>query len=180
MREMKTSRLLVIGLVLSIFSSSPTAAAIDLMADLNRIVAGIRQFDANSATSSSVASMADVKKIFANNASILREIGNANAAFKRDLNSAKRMIPTRDTKDTPAFSTLMNLSRGYEVWVAYQNKNQAMAQKCIDNARGSFNYFSRCSISDLPKTAQNEIIGRQKLTEAWSAWKTWQVKYGYA
>jgi hypothetical protein len=179
-REMRISRFLVIGVVLSIFSSSPALAAIDLQADLNRIVAGIRQFDANSATSSSVASMADVKQIFANNASILREIGSANAAFKRNLNSAKRMIPTRDTKDTPAFSTLMNLSKGYEVWVAYQNKNQVMAQKCINNARGSFNSFSRCSISDLPKTTQNEIIGRQRLTEAWNAWRTWQVKYGYA
>ena len=177
---MRTSKLVIFGLVLSIFSSSPAVAAIDLMADLNRIVSGIRQFDANSATSSSVASMADVKQIFANNASILREIGSANAVFKRDLNSAKRMIPTRDTKDTPAFSTLMNLSKGYEVWVAYQNKNQAMAQKCINNARGSFSSFSRCSISELPKTAQNEIIGRQRLTEAWNAWKTWQVKYGYA
>jgi len=176
----RTSKLVIFGLVLSIFSSSPAVAAIDLMADLNRIVSGIRQFDANSATSSSVASMADVKQIFANNASILREIGSANAVFKRDLNSAKRMIPTRDTKDTPAFSTLMNLSKGYEVWVAYQNKNQAMAQKCINNARGSFSSFSRCSISELPKTAQNEIIGRQRLTEAWNAWKTWQVKYGYA
>lgn len=177
---MKISKLLVFGVVLSIFTSSPAVAAIDLMADLNRIIAGIRQFDANSATSSSVASMADVKRIFANNASILREIESANAAFKRDLNSAKRMIPTRDTKDTPAFGTLMNLVKGYEQWVKYQNINQVAAQKCIRSSGNSFSTFSSCSISALPTTMANEAIGRKKLTEAWNAWRAWQIKYGYA
>lgn len=155
-------------------------AAIDLMADLNRITAGIRQFDANSATSSSVNTMMDVKVIFSKNEAILREIGNATAAFKRDLNSAKRLIPARDTKDTPAFGTLMNLAKGYEEWVRYQNINQAAAQICVKSSGNSFSAFSNCSISALPKTIENERIGRQKLTSAWNAYKVWQIKYGYA
>ena len=88
-------------------------AGIDLQADLNRIVAGISRFDANSASSASVNTMSDVRRLFSNNASILREIRDANAAFKRDLNSAKSQIPSRDTRDSPAFSTLMNLTKGY-------------------------------------------------------------------
>lgn len=172
------STILVLGL--SQLNISPASAGIDLQADLNRIVAAINQFDANSATSSSVRTMADVKRIFSNNAAILREIRDANAAFKRDLNSAKRQIPSRDTKDSPAFSTLMNLTKGYEEWLKYQNINQASAQKCISNSGGSFSSFSSCSIGLLPKTMENERIGRQKLQAAWNAWKQWQVKYGYA
>jgi len=170
----------VLALALSPFVTIPAVAAIDLQADLNRIVAGINRFDANSATSSSVSTMADVKRIFSNNAAILREIKDANAAFKRDLNSAKRQIPSRDTKDSPAFNTLMNLTKGYEEWLKYQNINQSSAQKCINNARSSFSSFSNCSIGILPRTMENERIGRQKLQSAWNAWKQWQVKYGYA
>lgn len=172
--------LLVLAFMLSPFATSPSVAAIDLQADLNRIVAGINRFDANSAASSSASTMADVKRIFSNNAAILREIKDANAAFKRDLNSAKRQIPSRDTKESPAFNTLMNLTKGYEEWLKYQNINQSSAQKCINNAGSSFSSFSSCSIGILPRTMENERIGRQKLQAAWNAWKRWQVKYGHA
>jgi len=162
------------------FGAAPAIAAIDLQADLNRIVAGIQQFDANSANSSSVNSITDVNRIFSNNGAILREIRSANAAFKQDLNSAKRQIPSRDTKGSPAFSTLMNLTKGYEEWLKYQDINQRSAVKCISNAGGSFSSFSNCSIRSLPSTMENERIGRLKLQNAWNAWKQWQVKYGYA
>lgn len=162
------------------FVTAPAIAAIDLQADLNRIVAGINRFDANTASSSSVSTMSDVKRLFSNNASILREIGDANAAFKRDLNAAKRQIPSKDTKESPAFNTLMNIAKGYEEWLKYQNLDQAGAQKCINSARNSFQTFSTCSISLLPKTMEHERIGRQKLQTAWNAWKQWQVKYGHA
>ena len=171
---------LILIFAISPLMTSPAAAAIDLQADLNRIVAGINQFDANSATSASVSTIADVKRIFSNNGAILREIGAANAAFKRDLNSAKRQIPSKDTKNSPAFSTLMNLTKGYEEWLKYQNINQASAQACITRAGNSFNSFSSCTIGLLSKTMENERIGRQKLQAAWDAWKQWQVKYGYA
>jgi len=169
-----------LALALSPFVTTSALAAIDLQADLNRIVAGINQFDANSAASSSVSTMADVKRIFSNNAAILREIKDANAAFKRDLNSAKRQIPSRDTKDSPAFGTLMNLTKGYEEWLKYQNINQSNAERCINNAKSSFSSFSSCSIGILPRTMENERIGRQKLQTAWNAWKQWQTKYGYS
>ena len=172
--------LLILVLVLSPFVVIPALAAIDLQADLNRIVAGINRFDTNSAATSAVSTMPDVKQIFSKNAAILREIKVANAAFKRDLNSAKRQIPSRDTKDSPAFKTLMNLTKGYEEWLKYQNMNQASAQKCINNARSSFRSFSSCLIGILPRTMENERIGRQKLQAAWDVWKKWQVKYGYA
>lgn len=167
-------------LALSQFFIPSAVAAIDLQADLNRIVAGINQFDANSASSSSVNTIADVKSIFSNNASILREIKDANAAFKRNLNSAKRQIPSRDTKDSPAFNTLMNLTKGYEEWLKYQNLNQTSAQKCINKAGSSFSSFSSCSIGLLPRTIENERLGMQKLQAAANAWRQWQRKYGYA
>lgn len=178
MKRKLLSMILVLGL--SPFTISPAFAGIDLQADLNRIVAAINQFDANSATSSTVSTMADIKRIFSNNASILREIGDANAAFKRDLNSAKRQIPSRDTKDSPAFNTLMNLTKGYEEWLKYQNMDQAASQKCINSAGSSLSTYMICAISLLPKAAEHERIGRQKLQAAWNAWKQWQVKYGYA
>jgi hypothetical protein len=172
--------LLILTLVLFPLVSTPAMASIDLQADLNRIVAGINRFDANSAASSSVRTIDDVKRVFSNNASILREIRDANAAFKRNLNTAKRQIPSRDTKESPAFNTLMNISKGYEEWLKYQNMNQSSAQKCINNAGRSFSSFSSCSIKLLPRTIENERIGRQKLQAAWNAWKQWQIKYGYA
>ena len=171
---------LLLVFLLSPLTTISAVAAIDLQADLNRIVAGINRFDANSAAASSVSTMTDVKRIFSNNAAILREIKDANAAFKRDLYSAKKQIPSRDTKDSPAFNTLMNLTKGYEEWIKYQNMNQSSAQKCINNARSSFSSFSSCSIGILPRTIENERIGRQKLQSAWDAWKIWQVKYGHA
>ena len=171
---------LILVLALSPLVNTPAVAAIDLQADMNRITAGIKRFDANTATSSSISTMADVKRIFSNNASILREIGDANAVFKRDLNSAKRQIPSRDTKDSPAFNTLMNLAKGYEEWLKYQNMDQAASQKCINSAGSSFSTYMICAVSLLPKAAEHERIGRQKLQSAWDAWKKWQVKYGYA
>jgi hypothetical protein len=164
----------------SFFGGGNATAAIDLQADLNRIVSGINQFDANSANASSVRTTSDVKRIFSNNAIILREISAANAAFKRDLNSAKKYISSRDTKDSPAFGTLIGLTAGYEVWLKYQNKNQVASQKCIDRAGTSFSAFSACSIALLPKTMENERLGRLKLESAWSAWKQWQIKFGHA
>jgi hypothetical protein len=109
----------------------------------------------------------------------LREIKNANDVLRRDLISAKNYIPARDTKESPAFDTLMNLSKGYEEWLKYQNVNQLSAENCIKKSGGSFRKFSSCSISILPKTMENERIGRQKLQAAWNAWKQWQTKYGY-
>lgn len=176
------NKLLSLLVVIAFFPliAAPAFAAIDSQADMNRIAAGIKMFDANSAAASSVSTMTDVKRIFSKNASILREIGDANAVFKRDLNSAKRQIPSRDTKESPAFSTLMNLTKGYEEWLKYQNLNNAASEKCSKSAGSSFSNYSMCLIRVLPKTMENERIGRQKLQTAWDAWKKWQVKYGYA
>ena len=168
--------------LLALFSLiTPTAVAdIDLQADLNRIVAGIKSFDANSAATSSVSTLAEIKIIFSNNALILREISQANAIFKRDLNIAKKQIPSKDTQASPAFSTLINLTKGYEDWIRYQNLNQATGQKCLSMAKNSYDSFSSCLIVNLGKTMENERLGKMKLQSAWNAWKKWQVKYGYA
>jgi len=161
--------------------SIPTSfAAIDLQADLNRIVVGINKFDANSVRSTSATTISDIKIIFSNNAVILKEIADAVAYLKRDLNSAKKYIPSRDTKDSPAFNTLMNLVKGYKGWLKYQYLNQATAQKCLKSADRTFNSFSGCAIASLPKSMENERVGRNKLQSAWNAWKQWQVKYGHA
>lgn len=161
--------------------STPTASAvIDLQGDLERIISGINRFDANSATSASVSNISDVKRITSNNATILQEIKNANAVFKQDLNKAKRLLPSRDTKDSPAFSTLMNLAKGYEQWLKYQYKNQSTAQSCIKKAGSSYDSFSLCLVGALSKTLENERVGRQKLEAAFNAWNRWQIKYGYA
>jgi hypothetical protein len=133
---------LIMVLVLFPFVTTPAVAAIDLQADLNRIIAGINKFDANSARSASTSTMRGVKSLFSNNNSILNEINLANSAFKRNLNSAKKYIPNKDTKDTPAFNTLMNLARGYEEWIKYQKINQSNAQKCINQSGNSFTTFS--------------------------------------
>lgn len=172
--------ILVATLSLSPLLSTQAVAGIDLQADMNRIVAAIQRFDANSASTSSVTTITGIKTVFSTNASILREIRDANAAFKRDLNAAKRMIPSKDTKNSPAFSTLMNLAKGYEEWLKYQNINQAAAVNCINKAGSSFNSFASCSIAILPKTLENERVGKQKLQNAWNAWRQWQVKFGYA
>lgn len=171
---------ILVAIALSPILATQSFAAIDLQADMNRIASGIKRFEANSASSSSVSTMTDVRRIFSNNALILREIGDANAAFKRDLNNAKSQIRSRDTKESPAFSTLIGLTKGYEEWLKYQNMDQAASDKCIKSAGNSFNIYLGCAISLLPKTAEHERIGRQKLKAAWDAWKTWQVKYGYA
>jgi len=171
---------LVLVFAISTLMTSQAVAAIDLPADLNRISMAIAKFDANSATGSTASTISDVQRIFSNNALILREIRIANAYFKNDLNSAKRYIPTKDTKDTPAFSTLMNLTKGYEDWLKYQDLSQAAAQKCMKYAGASFTAYGSCSILGLSKALENEKFGRFKLQTALNAWKQWQVKYGYA
>jgi hypothetical protein len=172
--------LLLVVSTLSLSTTEPAVAGIDLQADLNRIVVAINKFDANSAASGSVSSIAGMKNILSKNASILREIRDANAVFKADLNRAKSQIPTRDTNASPAFSTLMNLTKGYEEWLKYQEINQATGQKCMSKAKNSFTSFSNCLIVNFSKTLENERIGKMKLQSAWDAWKKWQVKFGYA
>ena len=171
---------LVIIFAISPLSTAPAFGAIDLQGDLERIISGINRFDANSATSASVSNISDVKRITANNGAILQEIKNANAIYKRDLNKAKRLLPSRDTKDSPAFSTLMNLAKGYEQWLKYQNMNQTTAQNCIKKAGNSYDSFSMCLVGALSRTLENERVGRLKLESAFNAWKQWQIKYGYA
>ena len=175
-------KLLTVVLILSFlpFSSPSATAVIDLQGDLERIISGINRFDANSATSASVSNISDVKRITANNGAILQEIKNANAIYKRDLNKAKKLLPSRDTKDSPAFSTLMNLAKGYEQWLKYQNMNQTTAQNCIKKAGNSYDSFSLCLVGALSRTLENERVGRLKLESAFNAWKQWQIKYGYA
>ena len=171
---------LLLVLILSPFITSPAVADIDLQADLDRIVVGIKKFDANSAATNSASTLSEMKVIFSRSEIILREIRVANAAFKRDLNIARRQIPTRDTKETPAFSTLMNLTKGYEEWLKYQELNQVIGKKCVSTSKNSLSSLTTCLIIKLPKTLENERIGRTKLQNAWKAWKEWQVKFGYA
>lgn len=178
---MKKTRFLILTLIVCNFGINQSqAATIDLQANLNRIIAGINRFDANSSNSVNASSMSDVKQLFQNNANILKEIEVANSAFRKDLNRAKRYIPSRDTKESPAFQTLMNLSRGYEEWLRYQRLNQLRAKKCIEKSGSSFSSFSSCSIAALNETLENERLGRVKLQAALDAWQKWRVKYGYA
>lgn len=171
---------LVLTLSLLPIIATPAMAAIDLMANLNRIISAVSQFDANSASASSASTIVDIKRIFSNNASILREVSDANAVFKQNLNSSKKLIPLKDTKDSPAFNTLMNLAKGYEVWVNYQNINQVAAQKCIKKAGRSIDSYTSCTFSIFSETVDNEILGRQRLDKAVGAFQKWRVQYGYA
>lgn len=170
----------LLSVVIAQISVTPSFGNVDLQADLNRIVAAINKFDANSSRTNSASTIADIRSIFSSNASILSEISSANSIFRRNLKSVKSQIPTKDTKATPKFSTLMNLSKGYKDWVYYQRLNQALAEKCLKNSGSSYNSFLTCSINYLPKTMENERIGRSKLQAAWNAWKQWQVKFGHA
>ena len=177
--QRKLVSLLVI-FTLSPFVSPSATAAIDLQADLDRIVVGIRKFDANSAATSSASTLPQMKVIFSRSETILREIRDANAAFKRDLNIARRQIPTKDTTASPKFSTLMNLTKGYEEWLKFQEMNQVIGKKCVSTSKNSLTSLTTCLIIKLPETLENERIGLTKLQNAWKAWKVWQVKFGYA
>ena len=176
-RKLALSLLLVVFVQVSI---TPSFANVDLQADLNRIVAAINKFDANSSRVNSARTIADIRSIFSSNASILSEISRANSIFQGNLNSVKSQIPSQDTKATPKFSTLMNLSKGYKDWVYYQRLNQALAERCLKKSGSSYNSFLTCSINDLPKSMENERMGRSKLQAAWNAWKQWQVNFGHA
>lgn len=180
---MKTKRLSFFASVLFLLVtvSNPGASAnVDLQADLNRIVSRISKFDSNSKRSTSASTISEVRQVFKNNSEILSEIQVAVSVFKRNLNSVKSYIPTIDTKETPRFSTLMNLALGYEDWLRYQRINQGLAEKCLRTSGQSYKSFLDCSIKDLSKTIENERLGRSKLQSAWNAWKRWQIKFGHA
>jgi hypothetical protein len=166
--------------VFSVVSVNPAKAVIDLQGDINRIVAAINKFDANSAASTSVSSISEIRVITRNNAQILREIKSANNYFKKDLMSAKKLLPSVDTKDSPAFNTIYNLTRGYDQWLIYQNRNQITGERCLATSGNSYPKFTECLMINLSKTLENERIGRMKLQSSWNAWRSWQVKYGYA
>jgi hypothetical protein len=169
-----------IFLLVPVFNTPNASGAVDLNASLNRIVIGINKFDSNSANASYATSISDIRNLFNTNASVLRELKSSIAAFKRDLNTSKRYIPSRDTKESPAFSTLMNMALGYENWLKYQNLNQINAQKCFMGSGATFNSYTTCSMRILPQTLENERLSRLKLVSALNAWKQWQIKYGYA
>lgn len=181
-RHLPVSILVVaLAVVMAPITAGTAFGAIDLQGDLDRIVAAIAKFDANSSNAfNSPATIADVRRIFSNNALILKEIDQANSNFKRDINSGKKFIPTKDTKDSPAFTTLINLTKGYEDWLKYQYLNQKIAEKCLKNSGNSVNGYLSCSLLNFQKSMDNETVGRYKLETAWKAWKNWQVKFGYA
>ena len=166
--------------VMSTVLIAPANSVIDLQADINRIVAAINKFDANSAAATSVNSVAQIRVITRNNKAILREIKETNDYFKRDLISAKKLLPSRDTKDSPAYNTIFNLTRGYDQWLIYQNRNQVTGERCLATSGNSYSEYTECLMMNLSKTFENERLGRIKLEAAWRAWKNWQVKYGYA
>jgi hypothetical protein len=178
--EMRNVRAISVFIIISLMSAPNARAVVDLNAGLNRIVVGINRFDANSANASYASNMSDIRNLFTTNAVVLREIKSSVGSFKRDLNSSKRYIPSRDTKESPAFSTLMNLALGYENWLKYQNMNQVNAQKCFQGSSTTFNSYTACSLRILSRTLENERLSRTKLVAALNAWKQWQIKYGYA
>jgi hypothetical protein len=167
-------------LLFNLMIPTKASADVDLQSDLNRITSGINKFDANSANSTSVSSISGIKKVFSNNAKILAELQSSIAIFKTNLNSVKAFIPNKDTKESPRFSTLMNLAVGYEVWLRYQKLNQSFAEKCLKSSGESYQSFTNCSIKGLQRTLENERLGRNSLQSAWNAWRQWQVKFGYA
>ncbi len=167
-------------IALSLLNSPNASGAVDLNASLNRIIVGINKFDTNSANASYATNISDIRNLFNTNAAVLRDLKSSVAAFKRDLNSSKRYIPSRDTKESPAFSTLMNMALGYESWLKYQNMNQVNAQRCFQGSGTTFNSYTACSIRILSQTLENERLSRVKLVSALNAWKQWQIKYGYA
>ncbi len=171
---------LVSVFAISTVSIAPANSVIDLQADINRIVAAINKFDANSAAATSVNSVAQIRVITRNNKAILREIKEANDYFRKDLISAKKLLPSRDTKDSPAYNTIFNLTRGYDQWLIYQNRNQITGERCLSTSGNSYSEYTDCLMMSLSTTLENERLGRIKLEAAWRAWKNWQFKYGYA
>ena len=167
-------------LAISVVSITPANSVIDLQADINRIVTAINKFDANSAAATSVNSVAQIRVITRNNKAILREIKEANDYFRKDLISAKKLLPSRDTKDSPAYNTIFNLTRGYDQWLIYQNRNQITGERCLSTSGNSYSEYTDCLMMSLSTTLENERLGRIKLEAAWRAWKNWQFKYGYA
>jgi hypothetical protein len=177
---MRSARTFTLFILITFLSTSNASAVVDLNAGLNRIVAGINKFDANSANAAYASNISDIRNLFNTNAVVLREIKSSVAAFKRDLSASKPYIPSRDTKESPAFSTLMNMALGYENWLKYQNMNQVNAQKCFQGSNTTFNSYTACSMRILSRTLENERLSRTKLVSALNAWKQWQTKYGYA
>ena len=68
----------LLSVVIAQISVTPSFGNVDLQADLNRIVAAINKFDANSSRTNSASTIADIRSIFSSNASILSEISSAN------------------------------------------------------------------------------------------------------
>lgn len=177
---MRSARTWSVVIITTLLSTSNASAVVDLNAGLNRIVVGINKFDSNSANAAYASNISDIRNLFNTNAAVLREIKSSVEAFKRDLNASKRYLPSRDSKESPAFSTLMNMALGYENWLKYQNMNQVNAQKCFQGSSTTFNSYTSCSLRILSRTLENERLSRTKLVSALNAWKRWQIKYGYA
>jgi hypothetical protein len=156
-----------------------SSANIDLQADMDKIVVGIKKFDANSAKSSSVASFSEARALFSRNADILAEIESAVASYKSHLETVRDDIPTQDTEETPKFTTLMNIAKGYENWLRYQKINQNLGENCLEKTDESLPNFVNCTIDLLEVSLQNERLGMTDLQTAWQAWKDWQERYGH-
>lgn len=180
MQKIKKFSALIVAIVVLSLIPSNALGNIDLQADINQIAQGLNKFDANSSNVSSVTNISEVRKIFSNNSAILNEIGVSVSRYKKNLISVKRMIPTRDTKETPKYDTLMNIAKGYEDWLKYQKINQRAAEQCLRSSGKTYNSFLGCSLNNLQETSRNERLSKVKLQSAWNAWKQWQIKFGHA
>jgi hypothetical protein len=156
-----------------------TRAANDFQRDMRLIVAGTQKFDANSAQGRNLRSISQAKRVFANNQKILSEIGRSVATLRSNLNKNRNFLPTRDTKDSPAFSTLIIMANGYDEWLKYQLLNQKIGDACLKKANKNLKSFKKCVLDSFSTTLKNEQLGRSKFESAIGVYNRWKAKYGY-
>lgn len=160
--------------------ASFTKAAQDFQRDMSRIIENLRRFNENSNKSTYAKDMKQIKMISATNDSILRDISFSITTFKRNLERNRDFLPTREIKESPAYSTLMKMAVGYEDWLRYQKKNQLMFDACVRNSGKSKANFDKCSVNYIVKGLENERLGRLKLQQAADEYNRWMKRFGHS
>ena len=156
-----------------------TRAANDWQRDMIRVVAGTQKFNANSIQARNLRTISQARRVFKENQAILFEIGRSVTTLRSNLNKNRNFLPTRDTKDSPAFSTLINMANGYDKWLKYQLLNQELGKACFKKAKGSLKSFKKCVLDSFSITLRNEQLGRSKFESAIGVYNRWKAKYGY-
>lgn len=137
----------------SAFPFQEAAAPVDLTKDFEAIIAGVSEFNENSASASKAKTFPQYVELSDNNRRILADIRTAVEVYSEHISTYWDDFPKENTYEFPARQTLKDYEVSMKGWLQIQEEDQAYMETCMNDQ----DTFLDCLMNRF-----TEIYDRQK------------------